>query len=761
MSRLLCFAVVAAAFAAMPVQHRVDAAVSLVDAGQSEHVIVLGRDASASERFAARELADHLREISGATLPVVEAPDAIPARAIFLGESDATRALGLAADEDLGEDGFILRTVDDHLLIVGARQRGTMYGVYELLHELGVRWWTPGESTIPNLPTIAIDEMDRRVVPALARRNIMYFEGHSSDNHIWFARNRLNGAGWSRIADRLGGDTLAEGVRAHNAIALVRESVDEIHDDMWAQIDGRPNRSEICPSHDANVQATIRSLARVYEQHPYTPFVVLSHEDNNTVCRCDRCSEISQREGDSGLWWQYVNRIAEGLEQHVPGAELASGAYLWTRPLPNNIRVRDNVIVRFAPIETNYARPLADRDDPANVRVVDDIRAWHESGATIAIWNYVGNRAHYLMPNPDLHTLVPNIRFFVDHGAVDIMKQGTHAGRATEFVPLRMWVLAQALWNPDADGDELIDEFLEGYYGPAAPALRRYIDHMHTDELDYHLGRVTRMNVPFIKPDMIARAEAILRDADQAVAGDADLERRVRHAHMPIWYVLAKRGPLSRTWQATEQRVGELDFAHIAPQLDQVRDDWNINAVADPEYAEPFFAWLTDYGRLAAGGPVLPPELDAGDLERVRLLQARQIDSGWLGREGWWVRDDAASDGWALRVPVPRWLIQHHFSPYEEAADAERFRLFVRVRAGEAVRDAELAFVVGTTGGVRREVRTDETSHDAYQVFEVGEFNATDAMFMYIALSRPSAMDEVLLDALWLEPLSTASPQPE
>jgi len=365
------------------------------------------------------------------------------------------------------------------------------------------------------------------------------------------------------------------------------------------------------------------------------------------------------------------------------------------------------------------------------------------------------------MPNPDFDVLVPNIKFFADNRAIGITEQGTHVGRGTEFAPLRMWVLARALWNPQADGKALIDEFLKGYYGPAAPAVAEYVDliHRYPREHEGHLGRITRMNAPFLTPDTIAEAEVILRKADKAAAGDAQLERRVRHAHMPIWYVLAKRGPTSLTWQATEKRVGEkLDFAQVAARLNQVAEDYRINAVADPENAEPFFEWLTDYGRLLKErGRVLPPELaELGekDLANVRLLQARQIDSGWLGREGWWVRDEAASDGWALKVPTPRWLIQHYFSPVEECAGAKRFRLFVRVRGGEPTGQEGAAFVCSIGGGgARVEGAADQLADGKYHVFEVGEFDAADNVMMYIALARPSAMKEVYLDCLWLKPV--------
>ncbi|NLF30758.1 MAG: DUF4838 domain-containing protein [Planctomycetes bacterium] len=724
----------------------------LADEGHSDYVVVLPADPTAGEAWAAAEFVDHVEKMTGARLPVTTAADPLPERAVLIGAGPHAAALGVEVDDALGGEGFIVRTVGNRLVIAGGRPRGTLYGVYAFLEHLGVRWWTPTETVVPRRPRLLVEPLDMREVPALETRNIMYAEGFDPASTVWYVRNRLNGNGWQPIEAQYGGDSLSAGIQGHNSIDLVEQAVGTLAEDMWALYRGERSHEEICPSSDAVVDACVASLVKLYREHPDTPYLMLAHEDNDAACQCPECAEIAKTSGRSAPWWRLVNRVAEGVAEEIPGARIASDAYGWTRT-PPAFKLRDNVIIRFAPIEADFAHPLAAAGNPENKAVCQDIEAWAPKASAAMIWSYVGNRAHYLMPNPDFDSLVSNIRFFADHKAVGIFQQGTHVGPGTEFVGLRMWVQARALWNPHLDGGALIKEFLEGYYGPAAPAIAEYIDLMHRygREHNYHLGRVTRMNAPFLQPDMIAQAEAILRKADAAAAGDPALQRRVRQAHMPIWYVLAKRGPLSRTWKATEQVNGPLDFAALAASLNRVAADYRITAVADPEAAEPFFQWLTDYGRLCAGGrAVLPRELAGADLSAIRLLQARQIDSGWLGREGWWVRDEAASDGWALKVPVSSWLIQHHFSPLEECAGADRFRLFIRVRGGAATGDWA-AFVCGTRGGTV-EVDAAALSDGAYHVFEVGTFEVADDMMMYIALSRPTVMDAVYLDCLWLEP---------
>ena len=730
----------------------------LVEDGKPTATIVAFPDLSASEQFAVEELRTFVRRITGAGLPIVT-PDKAPA-----GKSGTTIVIGNRTvahrhpDIDLaglGDEGFVIKTVGDQLVIAGGEKRGTLYGVYTFLESLGCRWWYPGESTIPTMKTIRVEATDRREVPRLEYRDVLYGEMWNDRGRLWAARNKLNGMAGDPAPEKLGGHYFIAGKHGHNSIDLVEESVDEMKPEFWAMVKDKRVKTEVCQSHPEVIAATIRSLAKLYKANPDTMCLIDSHEDNRDYCRCPTCAAIAEREGSpSGQWFHFVNAVAEGVEKEVPGARLMSSAYGWTQTPPRTIKPRGNVIVRFAPIGSDWAHPLALASNEHNRKTRDDITFWGRAASKLFIWTYIGNRAHYLMPNPDLDAVVPNIKFYADHNAVGIMEQGTHAGVGTEFVPLRLWIQGKALWNPDADGKKLLAEFVEGYYGRAAPAIRKYIDVMHRygREHDYHLKRVMRMNAPFLQPAIIAEAEEALREADKLSAGDAVLERRVRHAHMPVWYVLAKRGPTSVTWKAPEKRVGKLDFARIAAGLNQVGTDYSITAVADPERAQPFFQWLTDYGKLVAErGVVLPPELRKSDLKTVRLMQARQIDSGWLGREGWWVRDEAASDGWALKVPTPRWLIQHHFSPHEECAGGKRFKLFIRVRGGEASGDGK-AFVCGTRGD-KLEVEAARLADGKYHVFEVGEFPVSDDMMMYIALSRPSTMTEVYLDCLWLTPV--------
>ena len=101
------------------------AALTIASGGRSDYVIVLGSQASPSERRAARELQMFLKQIGGAELPIVG--DDVPSaeHEIIVGDNAHLRALGANIDlSGLGDEGFVIRTVGPRLVIAGSPRRG-------------------------------------------------------------------------------------------------------------------------------------------------------------------------------------------------------------------------------------------------------------------------------------------------------------------------------------------------------------------------------------------------------------------------------------------------------------------------------------------------------------------------------------------------------------------------------------------------------------------------------------------------------------
>lgn len=84
------------------------------------------------------------------------------------------------------------------------------------------------------------------------------------------------------------------------------------------------------------------------------------------------------------------------------------------------------------------------------------------------------------MSFPNYYSLGPNIDFFHAHGVRGVFEEGPgiQPGDGTDLEELKDYVMAEKLWDPSLDHDVLISEFLNGYYGSAAPFIRLYMDTM-------------------------------------------------------------------------------------------------------------------------------------------------------------------------------------------------------------------------------------------------------------------------------------------
>ena len=153
---------------------------TLVKGGESTYSICISQAASPSEKHAAEELQRFLQEISGARLPVVTDADKPGGSLVLVGNSTLVEPF-VSKIEKLGPEGFVLRTAGDRVLIVGGRERGTLYGVYTFLEKLGCRWFTRDVSVIPKKSTLFVEPLDEIEKPAFEYREPYFTEACDKD----------------------------------------------------------------------------------------------------------------------------------------------------------------------------------------------------------------------------------------------------------------------------------------------------------------------------------------------------------------------------------------------------------------------------------------------------------------------------------------------------------------------------------------------------------------------------------------------------
>ena len=554
---LLCAGGAASLFACRP---KAEAGITLVRDGRSDYTIVIGLRCSPSERHGAEELRMFLEQISGVRLPISEVD--VPAPRILVGRSKALDRLGLDIDfEALGDEGFVIRTVDRDLVLAGGAQRGSMYACYEFLdRHLDCRWLTPRDSRIPRRETITLPDIDDRKVPALEYREPYYLEALDGD---WAARNRMNSfnAGYRHAVDldaRRGGKMLyIENCWQHSYRRLVPSAkYFREHPEYFPLINGKrdthyidprwpgvPRPAQLCltnPELPGVIAATIREWLR---DDPLKQGIIsVSQEDGEGFCECGECRAMQEREGSlSGPVLQLANQVADAIGDEFPNVGIHTLAYGSTRKPPKHMRARPNVVVHLCSIECCFSHPLSSCDYEENRKFREDIATWSKICDRLWMWDYVRNFSQPPMPFPNLHVLQPNIKFFTDHGVKGVFAQGNIEGTG-EMDELRAYLLARALWNPDCDWRREMDEFLAAFFGPAAARMRTYIDTLSTrvqhENIHVH-GWAHPQRPGFLVDEILTKVDALFDTAEGAVTEDPLRLERVRTEHRSIDFVKA------------------------------------------------------------------------------------------------------------------------------------------------------------------------------------------------------------------------------
>ncbi len=520
--------------------------------GATDYSILLGPDASESERWAAQELQHWIKELSGAEFPIEETLKEPKDQAIVLGFNACAQGLlgPDAAQPGDGDEAFTYKNIGPAIAIWGGKDRGTMYGVMTFLErELGCRWYTPTVSVAPKKDRFVFHYLNHTESPGIRVRNDFYFEAFEP---IWAAHNKVNGA--MSYREQPGGLECYWAVHTFYHFMPPDEFFDD-HPEYYSLIDGKRvhDHAQLCLTNPDVLQIVTERVKQVMRDQPEYLIYSVSQNDWHQPCQCDKCQAIVEREGsESGPLIRFVNQVAEAVEAEFPDKFIGTLAYTYTRTPCKTIQPRHNVVIRLCSIECCFAHDF--HHCPENESFVKDLEGWAAISPHLYIWDYVVNFSHYIMPYPNFHVLRANIQTFRDNKAIGIMEQAAYQSRGGEFAELRAYVIAKLLWDPECDVEALINDFMYGYYGRSGQYVRCYFDLLHgrlTPDTHIHLG--LQPDDTLFSDDFVREAEALF-DRAETVADNEAVRRRVEMVRLPLMYLKCKRMPAEARRDGTYAR---------------------------------------------------------------------------------------------------------------------------------------------------------------------------------------------------------------
>ncbi len=732
------------------------------------YALVRSAHASPSQIYAAEEFQKFTEQMTGVKLPIVTDDAPLPAQAILLGDTRHTAALlgGPADLPSLGTDGFRIVTKAPHLLIISGPERGTLYGVYETLERFGgCRWYASWHSVIPQRDAWKIPAIDETQKPAFAMREPFWFDMFDGD---LAARNKVNGNAM-RLADKHGGKNFrfGGGLFCHTFNPLCPpEEFFATHPEYYSEIDGKrvKDHTQLCLTNpDVLKIVTGRVLERI-RKDPTAKLFSVSQNDWHNFCTCPACKAIDDREeSHAGTLITFVNQVAEAVEKEFPGVWIETLAYQYTRKPPKTVRPRHNVVPRLCTIECDFSKSLDVSVFGQNHTFVQEIRGWSGMATQLFIWDYTTNFRTYTGPFPNVLALQGNVKFFRDNRVVGLFEQGAYQGRHGDFAELKAWLLAKWLWKPDLPAEPLLNDFFTGYYGAAAPLVRRYFDEVHTF---YGTSTNTPLRIfedvknPVIPDEFYTRAAALWQQAEAMVKDSPAHAYNVRMGAFPVLFArLARLPPFEekKVWVTSNPQQYDVpsEYRALAAELlARFNEAKNIRLSEGVESHEKILAtwrFLTQ--------PLKPPAT-AGQPRAI--VEDTLLSLGNRGKWGDTVADPLAEDGSAMK------LYNTHYEwcttlPFSQVAfdPGKKYRIRMRVRVEKVPGKEGEAFWSGVydtknkkgCGGCERKT---SVVGDGYAWYDVAEWVPETAHYFWIGPGRfdkkngASAIKALLIDKLEL-----------
>lgn len=484
------------------------------------------------EEKAAQQLKNYLGKVD-INFPIVDEESFQGNQGIFIGRTRFSEQMDIDY-EQLAKDGYAFKTQGDNFVIAGGTEKGVLYGVYGFLEALGYRKYDSVSTFVPDIESLQLPS-DSIILPGMNYRQTSYYNTDDGDIFDWH---------------RLDSSEESWGMFVHTFHELVPpEEYAESNPEYYSWRDGKRNPStQLCLSNEEVLEIVVENLRTRMAEKPKALYWSVSPEDNDQYCTCGPCIELNKKYGGtrteldygvpSGSLIYFVNKVAD----EFPDKIISTLAYWYTREAPDNIKAASNVNIMLCPIGPARHKPIYETAPS----FTSDLEDWGKISERILIWDYNIQFANPVSPFPNLHTLKPNIKFYKENNVDSLFMQATSQA-GSEMASLRSYLINKLMWDPEADEDLIMNDFLEGYYGAAGTYIRQYIDTMREALLaSNHELKIFDSPIDatesYLSASLMEDYEEMFDNAEQVVEGDSERLKRVRIARLPLMFAQIQIG---------------------------------------------------------------------------------------------------------------------------------------------------------------------------------------------------------------------------
>ena len=511
--------------------------------GRTDWQIYLSPQAEPAEVFAAEELRDALKKISGADFPVLTSVQVPERRAIIIGDLAHPEVQGQAAALRLGPgkvEQVAVYTLGGRLYLAGNQPRGALYAVYSFLqNELGVRWLWPGPDGefMPAKKRWSLAELKFNHQPAIAYRGF-HLCGDWRDVELfreWMARNFINIHRHAAPPSekRRGFYSMWS---SHNAV--LPQALFESHPEYFAEIGGKRYPSNICFSHAEVAKIVADEMAAYVRKRPFLDILSVFPSDNQDYCRCAQCAKADV----STAWFAFYNRLTDALKKEFPGLKFATIAYQGYRDVPQCL-IRNSEFVEYASHSRCNLHPYGQQGCRHNDDTMLAMQAWQATGLPVGHYAYeydvFSKNARFV---PLLSVVEDAVRTSRRLGHVAVIPEVSLSPKTGPEVyahhvqnRLSIYLYARLLWDPDQTMTQVLEDWSRTAFGEAAAPMLAYYTAMDRawTAMPIHatiLGNALSAVPHFLSDRLRGEAIAAFASAEQRLAKIEDPTAKGRAA---------------------------------------------------------------------------------------------------------------------------------------------------------------------------------------------------------------------------------------
>ena len=411
-------------------------------------------------------------------------------------------ATGVGHESD---QAYAVRRAGDHIELVGNSPAAVMWAAADFAKQfLHVAWPIANDVMVlteGRQPSVVVGEIDKVEAPDLDVRGWIvganidgYHYSHDIGNFM--AHNRQNtlhnridymhqGGAYDKMVAR-GIDVETTG---HTFVMLIPGEVyydeenhpESFHPEYFPLIDGervKPGYAslhlQLCLSNRDVFDIVVDKIGEGFEKYPdLRVYGVGQNDGSGGWCECDHCRAMDGDQAGtrdySNRLFTFVNALADTIGRSHPGRYIGTFA----GGTPPDFDIRDNVAVTFILAGGwNYLRELTDPTDSLNVAIVKRLRGWLDRSKNVHFWAHYWTSGNDSCPAPFARSVAEGLA-----GLKELGLKGICGETRPPYWPgqrIFFYAMARAAWDTSLSFEEILDDYSDAAYGPAAAAMKSF-----------------------------------------------------------------------------------------------------------------------------------------------------------------------------------------------------------------------------------------------------------------------------------------------